>query len=240
MPGQCWIGTSGWVYKDWRGVFYPEGWPSSKWLEFYASQFNTVELNNTFYHLPAEKTFLQWEKRVPEGFTFAVKASRFITHMKKLKEVEEPLHIFLSRARRLKAKRGPVLFQLPPQWRCDLQRLEAFLQGLPNDLNAIFEFREPSWLCEELYAVLRKFNAGFCIFDMPGWQTPLIVTSKSAYIRFHGSRVLYGSRYSKEELREWAQKIRELLQDHLEVYVYFNNDAYGYAVINARELREMV
>ena len=229
------IGTSGWHYDWWREVFYPAKLPRSRWLEFYSSHFPTVELNNSFYRLPSERAFDNWRDQTPEGFVFAVKVSRFITHIKRLKEVEEPLETFLSRARHLNEKLGPLLYQLPPNMHRNEGRLEAFLKILPGGLEHVFEFRHESWFDDRVFELLRKYNCGFCSFDMPGMSCPLVATADFAYIRFHGSSGLYYSCYSDEELRDWAERISGL-GGVGKVYIYFNNDAEGYAIQNARGL----
>ena len=236
MGPKYYIGTSGWVYPHWRDVFYPPKLAQSKWLEFYTRHFHTVELNNSFYRLPSEKAFSNWRDTSPEGFIYAVKVSRFITHIKRLKEVEEPVETFLSRARYLEEKLGPLLYQLPPNMHRNDERLEAFLSLLPRRLRHVVEFRHESWLDEGVFDILRKYNVGFCIFDMPGLACPLVTTADFAYIRFHGSSGLYWSCYSDEELEDWVQKISALGKDLDTVYIYFNNDAQGFAIRNANTL----
>lgn len=234
------IGTSGWVYPHWKGVFYPSDLPQREWLAFYVRHFPTVEINNSFYRLPGEQAFKDWEARAPEGFTFAVKASRFITHLKKLKAPPDSVELFLSRARLLKAKLGPILFQLPPRWRCNPARLQAFLELLPGDLLYAFEFRDETWLTGEIFSLLKGKGAAFCIISLPGFDCPVRVTAPFVYIRMHGSGLVYGGLYSADELAHWAGIIKGFLRDGLDVYVYFNNDAFGFAIRNARELRAML
>jgi len=234
------IGTSGYSYPHWRKVFYPDGLPQSGWLEYYAEHFTTVELNNTFYHLPGKQNFESWRKRAPKDFTFAVKASRFITHVKKLKDPKPPLRLFMSRAKGLKTKLGPILYQLPPKFKCNLPRLRKFAEALPKGYVHVFEFRDPSWLNEDVYDVLRKNKLGFCIYSMPGSKCPDVVTSNVVYIRMHGGSVLYGSNYSGSELKALAKKVRGFLKKGLKAYVYFNNDARGYAVNNALSLKRLL
>jgi uncharacterized protein YecE (DUF72 family) len=234
-----WIGTSGWVYPHWRGVFYPQKLPASRWLPFYAEHFCTVEINNTFYRLPSEKAFRNWRTTVPPGFHFAVKANRFITHMKKLREPAETLERFLSRVRLLGDRLGPILYQLPPRWRCNLPRLRDFLAILPRDLSHVFEFRDPSWMNEDVFAALEEYGAALCVISHPTMSCPVRVTSDVVYVRMHGAQTLYASRYSEEELQWWAGRVRETLAGGRQVYVYFNNDAFGYAVQNARRLGEL-
>ena len=230
------IGTSGWVYNHWRGLFYPEGLAQARWLEFYAKHFSTVELNNTFYHLPTERAFEAWRERSSPDFSYAVKVSRFITHLKKLRNVEGALEKFLSRAKLLEKKLGPLLYQLPPQMPRHDAILEAFLCLLPGGLRHVFEFRHDSWFDDKVFDLLRRYNSGFCIFDMPGLTTPLVATTDFAYIRFHGSSDLYSSCYSDEEMRQWAEMISEIGRDLKAVYIYFNNDAEAFAVRNAKTL----
>ncbi len=237
---KLYIGTSGWVYHHWRGIFYPQGLAQAKWLEFYNQHFLTVELNNSFYHLPSEKAFAAWRERSSEGFVYAVKVSRLITHLKKLRNVEGALENFLSRAQILGEKLGPLLYQLPPNMPRNDRVLEAFLQLLPPGLCHVFEFRHESWFDEGIFALLRQHQIGFCVYDMPEFTTPVVVTADFAYIRFHGSSELYGSCYSDAELAEWAKRITELGQGLTSVYIYFNNDAEAFAVSNAKTLAELL
>ncbi len=234
------IGTSGWHYEDWKGLFYPHDLPKSRWLEFYARHFPTVELNNSFYRLPSEKAFTNWWKSAPNGFIFAVKASRFITHVKRLKEVEEPLHNFLERSDLLGDKVGPVLYQLPPNMRRNDDRLESFLSILPEGHRNVLEFRHESWFDNDVFKILKRHNAGWCIFDMPELASPLVATSDFAYVRFHGSDGLYSSSYSDKQIAAWAEKIAALSKGLKTVYVYFNNDVAGYAIDNARTLTKIL
>jgi uncharacterized protein YecE (DUF72 family) len=239
MSRRYWVGTSGWSYNHWRGPFYPPGLPTSKWLTHYYAEFPTVEINASFYRLPQEKTFRNWGEAVPEGFRFAVKASRYISHIKRLKECEEPIETFLGRARHLGEALGPVLYQLPPNFHCkpeNVDRLAEFMSLLPRDVRHVFEFRHDSWFNADIFFLLRMHSVGFCAFHMVDWETPLEATTDLAYVRFHGSDSVYGGCYSDEQLGDWARRLRELPEDVGEVYVYFNNDAFGYAVENARTL----
>jgi len=229
------IGTSGWHYDDWRHRFYPPKLPKPKWLDFYVGHFDTVELNNSFYRLPSEKAFANWRDSSPEGFFFAVKASRFITHVRRLKDAEEPVATFMGRAKILGEKLGPVLYQLPPNIHRDDERLEAFLAILPQGLKQVIEFRHESWLDDEVFDILRRYDVGLCVFDMPSLQCPLAATADFAYIRFHGSEGLYSSCYSDEELADWAKRLTDLAVK--DMYIYFNNDIGGYAVDNAGTIR---
>ena len=239
MP-EYYIGTSGWHYEDWKGLFYPAELVKSKWLEFYARHFPTVELNNSFYHLPSEKAFVNWREASSEVFIFAVKVSRFITHIKRLKNAEEPLHNFLERADLLGDKLGPLLYQLPPNMKRNDDRLESFLSILPGRYRHVFEFRHESWSDDGVFNILRKYNAGWCVFDMPDFTSPVVATADFAYVRFHGSTGLYWSNYSDKELSDWAEKIAKLGENLKAVYIYFNNDAGGYAVDNARTMGRLL
>jgi uncharacterized protein YecE (DUF72 family) len=238
MVMRYYIGTSGWHYDHWREQFYPKGLAKSRWLEFYSGRFSTVELNNSFYHLPSEKAFTNWKDSSPSEFVFSVKVSRFITHIKRLKNAAEPLANFLSRARLLDGKLGPLLYQLPQNMKYDAQALEEFVKILPRDVLHVFEFRHNSWFDDRIFNLLHRYHVGFCIYDMPGFSTPVVTTSHFCYIRFHGSPWLYSSCYSDEELESWAQKIKELGAST--VYAYFNNDAEGFATGNALKLKNLL
>jgi len=239
MP-EYYIGTSGWHYEDWRGLFYPADLPKSKWLEFYARHFPTVELNSSFYRLPSERAFVNWREASPQGFIFAVKVSRFITHIKRLKDVQEPLQNFFKRADLLKAKLGPLLYQLPPNMKRHDDRLESFLALLPVQYCHVFEFRHESWFDNGVFEILKRHNAGWCVFDMPDFTSPVVATAEFAYVRFHGSAGLYSSNYSDRELSSWAKKIADVGKSLKAVYIYFNNDIAGYALNNARTLMQFI
>lgn len=238
--GACFIGTSGWYYQHWYKQFYPQGLSKERLLPYFAQSFNTVELNNTFYHLPKETTVKGWYKKVPDDFVFAVKASRFITHIKRLANLGDSLKVFLARAYLLKDKLGPILYQLPPSMKKDSGRLTNFLKKLPKKEKNVVEFRHRSWLDEEIFAILKKFNAAHCIISMPDFPAVVRATCGFVYIRMHGGTILYGSNYSKAELKQCAGWIKKFLKDGLDTYVYFNNDAQGYAVKNALALKKLV
>jgi len=240
MRRRFWVGTSGWVYPHWRGVFYPRPLPQRAWFEFYAQRFATVEINNTFYRLPKAQAWEHWREQAPAAFRYAVKGSRYVTHILRLRDCRLPVRTFADRARLLGTRRGPVLWQLPPQMKCDLGRLEAFLRVLPRGLRHVLEFRRDDWFRPEAFAALRRHHAGFCAYHMVDTETPLEVTSDVAYMRFHGSGDLYAGRYTDGELRAWARRLRELPARARNVYVYFNNDAYGHAIENAITLRNML
>jgi uncharacterized protein YecE (DUF72 family) len=237
MALRYYIGTSGWHYDHWRRRFYPEKLAKTKWLEFYATHFTTVELNNSFYRLPSEAAFVSWRDSSPANFAFAIKVSRFITHIKRLKNTQEAVETFMSRARILGEKLGPLLYQLPPNMHRDDDRLESFLSTLPQGMEHVVEFRHQSWLDDEVFEILHKYNIGLCVFDMPFLSCPLVATADFAYIRFHGSTGLYSSCYSDEELADWAKRLTNLATNLKAVYVYFNNDAETFAVRNAITLR---
>jgi len=230
------IGTSGWSYTHWAGRFYPSEIPQARWLEYYCHHFATVEINNSFYRLPRETTFQKWRERAPGKFIFAVKASRYITHIKKLNEPVESAELFLTRARFLGDKLGPILFQIPPGLKAKPDRLEQILRSRPEDLSYCFEFRHASWFCKEVYDLLRQYNSALCIADSPEFPMVIQRTADFSYFRLHGSTMLYRSQYSSEELKIWAERIKRILDEGADVYVYFDNDAEGYAVMNALEL----
>ncbi len=233
------IGTSGWVYAHWRGVFYPQDLREAKWFEWYAQRFDTVEINNSFYRLPSAATFRRWAAQAPGNFRYAVKASRFLTHMKKLKDPEQPLASFFERAERLGARLGPVLYQLPPRWALNLDRFETFLRALPRRHMHVVEFRDASWLVGEVYALLERYAVGHCIHDMGHLDVPRRVTASVAYVRFHGD-ARHGGSYSHAALSGWARRIEGWEREELDVYVYFNNDLGGHAVRNATSLKALV
>jgi len=240
MGARYFVGTSGWHYDWWRERFYPRDVAKPKWLEFYSRHFPTVELNNSFYRLPSENAFSTWRDTSPGGFVFSVKVSRFITHIKKLRDCEGPLATFLGRARILEDKLGPLLYQVPPNMKRNDAVLEGFLSSLPQGLKHVFEFRHESWLDDGVFDLLRRCGVGFCAFDMPDLTTPLLATADFAYFRFHGSQWLYGGCYSDEELGEWARRFTALGREVKEVYIYFNNDAEGFAVQNAFTLTQLL
>jgi uncharacterized protein YecE (DUF72 family) len=238
--GRLFVGTSGWSYDHWRGLFYPEDLPRSKWFAHYAKHFSTVEINYSFYRLPSEKTFRRWHDQGPSGFVYALKAPAAITHLKKLHQPKESLQMFLERARLLEDKLGPILYQLPPNWRCNVGRLSDFLAMLPADLQYAVEFRDKSWFCDEVFELLRENGVSFCIASLPGLSCPSVVTGPIVYVRMHGAEIKYGDSYDEEQLRNWSGCLRGFLDQGLDTFVYFNNDAYAYAVKNARELKRLV
>ena len=234
------IGTSGWHYKRWLGNFYPPRTPASKMLGYYFERFDTVELNNSFYHLPNRPALESWRDSTPAGFCFAVKGSRFLTHMKKLKDPEQGLKRFFDAVEILGEKLGPILFQLPPNWELDLERLRIFVECLPKEHRYAFEFRNASWSVERTYELLARHNIAYCIFDLAGVQSPVEVTANLAYVRLHGPGGKYQGSYSEETLQEWATRIRKWRRKLKAVYVYFDNDQAGYAAANALMLKTLL
>lgn len=240
-PARVRIGTSGWIYKHWRGLVYPAKLPVKQWFAHYAGLFDTVEINNSFYRLPSDEMFDAWARQAPPKFLYAVKASRFLTHMKKLKDAEGPLDRILGCVRRLGEHLGPVLYQLPLHWHVDLERLCAFLKLLPPDLCHVLEFRDPSWYIDSVRHALREQEVGFCIHDLHGVESPEWLTGPAVYVRFHGPAAQrYTGRYPRSHLHRWAERITGYLQDGRDVFAYFNNDLGGHAVTNARELRSLL
>jgi len=234
------VGTSGWHYAHWEGPFYPKGLSKSKWFEHYAKHFDTVEINNTFYHLPKEHTFEKWRKQAPKNFIYTVKANRFITHIKRLKYASESLERFFKGVDLLEGRLGPVLYQLPPSFHKDLEILGDFLQFLPKKKIAVFEFRHKSWFSDDTYQLLNKFGAGFCIHDLVGNETPRVITGGLIYIRFHGPSGRYAGNYTKSALQDWAKWIEDNMKEARSVYAYFNNDVGGHAINNAKQLIEQI
>jgi uncharacterized protein YecE (DUF72 family) len=234
------VGCSGWEYKHWRGDFYPLDVPRTRWFEHYAERFDTVEINNTFYRLPEQSTFAAWAARAPSGFTFAVKASRFLTHMKKLKDPEEPLRRLFTRMRPLKKHLGPVLYQLPPGWKLDRDRLEYFLQALPKGVRHVLEFRDPSWYADDVKAMLARHGVSMCLHDMRGSATGRERVGPIVYVRFHGASGHYDGGYPADRLGEWAAWLKAQRAEGADVYAYFNNDVGGHAPRDAMTLRRLL
>jgi uncharacterized protein YecE (DUF72 family) len=239
-PDSFHIGCSGWVYKHWRGILYPQGLAQSRWFARYAEEFDTVEINASFYRLPLPSTFEGWRDKAPPGFRYAVKVNRFITHLKKLAVVEEAVKQFTGLARLLGGTLGPLLYQLPPSLHLDLPRLEAFLALLPDDLTHVFEFRHKSWYVAETYALLDRFGASFCVHDMPGSVCERIAVGKVVYVRFHGGEGKYWGRYSDERLLSWTDWLLEQSRAGRAAWCYFNNDIHGHAIHDAQTLKSMV
>ncbi|WP_306190827.1 DUF72 domain-containing protein [Streptomyces sp. MK5] len=228
------VGTSGWQYKDWRGVLYPEGCPTRLWLEEYAAAFATVEINNAFYRLPERETFESWRERVPPGFVVAVKASRYLTHIKRLKDPEEPVHRLMSRAAGLSDRLGPVLLQLPPTLHADPGLLDAALAAFPPGARVAVEPRHDSWWTPEVRRVLQLRGAALCWADAYARPvTPLWPTTDWGYVRFHVGRARAWPHYGRRSLETWVDRVATTWPDEREVYAYFNNDPTGAAVQDA-------
>jgi uncharacterized protein YecE (DUF72 family) len=234
------IGCSGWIYKHWRGLFYPEKLAVKRWFAFYAEEFDTVEINNSFYRLPERTTFVSWARRAPMRFEFAVKASRFLTHMKKLKDPREPLQRMFSRMRGLGNRLGPVLYQLPPNFRVDVERLREFIDLLPRDARHVIEFRDPSWYTQDVCDLLDRAVVAMCLHDMPGSATGRTRVGPFVYVRFHGADAKYAGTYSKDRLARWAGWLDEQRRAGIDVYAYFNNDVGGHAPRDAVTLRSLL
>ncbi len=240
MAGNVHIGTSGWSYKGWEKRFYPRKLAVEEHLQYYATQFGTVEINLTFYRLPTPKMVEGWRDKTPKAFIYAVKGSRFITHMKKLLNVREGLRRYFGRIKALKGKTGVVLWQLPPFLKQDLERLEGFLRLLPASYQHAVEFRHPSWLTPETFELLRQYHSAHVSVSSLAMPMDLTVTSKIVYIRFHGLQGGAAHDYTQVELEPWGEHIREQARRGKTVFAYFNNDANVRAPANAKLLRRIV
>jgi len=234
------IGCSGWNYRHWRGLFYPEKMAVKNWFRFYAEQFDTVEINNSFYRLPKAETFDKWREQAPPGFDYAVKANRYLTQAKKLKDCAEPVARMMAPVRNLRETLGPILYQLPPTLRINLPRLEEFLGLLPRDLIHVFEFRERSWYVPEMLDLLERYGASFCCHDMAGSVSERWAVGPIAYVRFHGAGGKYWGRYSDEALLNWTDWMRDQAAAGRTVWAYFNNDTEAHAIHDALTLKAMV
>ncbi|KKC24797.1 DUF72 domain-containing protein [Sphingomonas sp. SRS2] len=234
------IGCSGWMYRHWRGLFYPEDLPVKRWFAYYAEQFGTVEINNSFYRLPKPDTFDSWREQAPPDFRYAGKANRFLTQAKKLKDCEEPVARMMEPVGHLGQGLGPILYQLPPGFALNAERLEAFLELLPANLLHVFEFRHKSWYTDAVAKILDRYGAGFVAHDFPGVASPRWATGPLAYVRFHGGIGKYYGRYREEILLEWSDWIAEQDKAGRSVWAYFNNDGEAAAVHDALTLKAMV
>jgi uncharacterized protein YecE (DUF72 family) len=237
--GNTIIGTSGWNYSHWKRNFYPVSLTSDEWLPFYADRLPAVEVNNSFYQLPERNTVAEWRRNTPSGFRFAVKASRYITHMKKLRRPTEALDALFEALEPFGEKLGPILFQLPPKWRANIDRLEDFLSLLPEGHAYTFEFRDPSWFRSEVYELLAENNCAFCLYELAGTESPREVTADFVYIRLHGPGGKYEGSYDSQTLAGWAGACHAWSRAEKDVYCFFDNDEAGYAVANAQSLYEM-
>lgn len=232
------VGTSGWSYPGWRSRFYPPEIKPSDWLEHYASHFDTVEINMTFYRSPRPETLQGWAARTPPDFLFTLKANRQITHLKKLRKVEHDLQHLAYLARQLRGKAGCLLYQLPPSLTRDLELLESFLNILPAGFRQVIEFRHPSWYDPDVFELLSRSGTTFCVVSSSRVPPEVVVTAPVAYFRFHGLTGGYRYRYTDEELKKWAESVRNCGAS--EVFVYFNNDYQAHAVYNALKLKELL
>ena len=238
QQNKIFIGTSGWHYPHWVGPFYPAGTKPADFFEYYKKFFSTLEINNSFYRLPEKKTFQMWKKNSPEDFIFSVKASRYITHIRKLNDPKEITEVFFDRVAGLGKKCGPILFQFPPSFRINIERLSDFLRILPKKYKYTFEFRHKSWHNEDVTKLLQKYNAAFCIYELEGFVSDKIVTADFVYIRLHGPDGKYAGSYSDGQLKEWADFIKDCHNRKLDVFCYFDNDQAAYAPKNALKLKE--
>jgi uncharacterized protein YecE (DUF72 family) len=239
-PDRIRVGCSGWQYKHWRGDFYPAELPVSRWFEHYARVFDTVEINNSFYRWPPPETFQRWREQAPSGFVYAVKASRFLTHMKKLKDPVDPIGRTFDHARHLGTHLGPVLYQLPPRWKLDLDRFTTFLAALPAGRQHAVEFREPSWYAEPVFDLLRHYGVALCLHDMQGSASGRLAIGPFVYVRFHFGTQRYGGRYEDERLDDWGAWLADQAAAGRPVFAYFNNDVGGHAPRDAVRLRERI
>jgi uncharacterized protein YecE (DUF72 family) len=236
------IGTSGWQYAHWRSRFYPAAVPQKEWLEFYCRHFATVELNNSFYRLPSAAVFRSWRRRTPEGFVVAVKASRFLTHVKKLADPAEPVRRFLERALELGGRLGPVLLQLPPRFHAAPERLEAALAEFDRaaGLRVAVELRDESWFSDEVRAILERHRAALVLADTPRRKQPQWRTADWGFVRFHEGIASPRPCYSEPALRRWSARLAEIYGPAEDVYVYFNNDPRGCAIRDAGVFARLV
>lgn len=243
------IGTSGWVYRDWRGRFYPEKLAGKRWLAYYAERFDCVELNGSFYRLPTHDAFRKWAATVPDTFRFAVKGSQFVTHWKRLMNSETSVALLMDRVHLLGERLGPVLWQLRPDHRVDVPRLRAFFDVLPDQIAGetgpvavryAFEPRHPSWYCDEVYALCEERGVAVVLWHMLEEETPIVATAPFVYVRFHGTTRKYGGAYGEAGLRIWAERARMWLDEGREVWAFFNNDIEGHAVADAATLRGLL
>lgn len=243
---RLYVGTSGYSYPHWgNGVFYHAGLAQAKWLEFYSRQFNAVELNVIFYRLPDTGMAETWHKQTPKEFRFVIKGSRFITHIKHLEDAQEPVKLLARNLEPLKTKITAFLWQLPPEFKKDEQRLKDFCRILERglswkDTRHVFEFRNESWFCDEIYDILKSFQHCLCFADTPGRIGEEVLTTDFAYVRFHGGAAFYNSNYSRKELEDWADKIEGLKKRVKTLYAFFNNDEQGFAVYNAQSFRMLL
>jgi uncharacterized protein YecE (DUF72 family) len=232
------IGTSGWVYAGWKDRFYPAKLPQKRWLEFYGSTFDTAEINATFYRLPTQAAVARWREAAPPGFLYAWKASRFVTHMKRLRDVEGSLERVLAPMRALGPTLGPALFQLPPSLKLDLPRLQDFLSILPQDLQSAVEFRDASWYVDAVYDALSMHDVAFCISDHHHAPAPWVATSDTVYVRGHGPGGAYAGTYGSSTISAWAKRLADWRRAGRRIFAYFDNDIGCAAPGDALRLRQ--
>ena len=233
------VGTSGWQYRHWRRVFYPEKLPQKMWLRYYAERFQTVEVNNTFYNLPERSVFERWRAETPQDFVFALKMSRFLTHLKRLHDPDQPVRLFMERAEGVKAKSGPILIQLPPRFRANVALLDAALARFEPSVRVAVEFRDESWFTEEIREVLERRHAALCLADSPRRKQPVWRTTDWGFVRFHEGAGPHAPGYERDALRRWIDRIAQHFRPGEDVYAYFNNDTFGYAIKDAVAFAEL-
>lgn len=236
---QLYIGTSGWSYEHWNQIFYPKDIKSNQRLQYYGKHFDTVEINTTFYHLPKNTTINNWNNQVPKKFIFSIKASQYITHRKRLKDPSQTLTLFFERIKLLENKTGVILFQLPPSFKKNIERLEEFINHLDKDKRYTFEFRHESWFEEEVYSLLKKHNIALCITDWADKSFPEVMTADFAYVRLHGPQKTYQGFYGPKKLKEWKKKFLEWMEHKMDIYCYFDNDEKAYAIKDAYTLKKL-
>ncbi len=228
-----WIGTSGWQYRHWRGSFYPQEVPQHGWLPYYSNRFATVELNNSFYRLPEKSSFEHWREQTPDDFVIAVKMSRFLTHLRRLRDPADPVQRFMERVSGLGEKLGPVLVQLPPGMRAEPKRLAETLDCFPKPVRVAVEFRDESWFDDSICSILEKHGAALCLADSPHRRTPIWRTAGWGFVRFHEGRANPSPCYGERALQTWSERIASLWEKDADVFCYFNNDGRGCAVRDA-------
>lgn len=238
--GNIFIGTSGYTYRDWKEKFYPQGLPQKEWLSYYSKQFATVEINATFYGSFTHEQIQRWYEETPPNFLFSIKGSRFITHVKRFIGIEDEVTRFFDQLVPLGEKLSCILWQLPGNFRYsseNIEKLDSFLDFLPKNIRQCVEFRDSSWFVPETWQLLNARETGFVISDTSEFATAERITGRFAYIRFHGPSKLYASKYTEDALKEWAGKMRTWSRQY-DVYCYFNNDYFAYAIQNAKELQD--
>jgi uncharacterized protein YecE (DUF72 family) len=237
---EIYVGTSGWSYAHWDTVFYPSDVKGRDRITYYSQHFDTVEINYTFYHLPREQTIKNWKNQVSKNFLFSIKASRYITHLKRLQECEPSVTKFFENIKHLNEKLGPILFQLPPSFKMEYEHLEEFLKLLPKNFDYTFEFRHPSWYVDEIYDLLKKYKVALCITDLGGKLSPIVTTADFTYIRLHGPTKAYKGSYGEKKVNEWKEKLLTFKKQKISSYCYFDNDEKGYAIQDATLLKSLL